>query len=70
MPNREKKRKAIHSAQRLKVKVPADSKQDAVEMLTALEDIILILGMPNTETGHQIKLIAERAIAKAQGKFN
>jgi hypothetical protein len=35
-------------------------------MLTALQDIVLIIGDGNTETDHRVKLIAERAIAKAQ----
>ena len=70
MANLEKKRKTIQSVQRLKVKVPADCKHDAAEMLTALGDIVLIIGDANTETEHRVKLIAERAIAKAQGKVN
>jgi hypothetical protein len=49
-----------------KPKASADGKYDPTDMLTALEDIILMVGEPNTETDHRIKMIAERAIAKAK----
>jgi hypothetical protein len=45
-----------------------DGKFDPTNALTALEDIILMVGEPNTETDHRVKMIAERAIAKAQGR--
>jgi hypothetical protein len=35
-------------------------------MLTAFEDILLTIGDAHTETDHRVKMIAERAIAKAQ----
>ena len=50
-----------------KPKTAADGKYDPTNAVTALKDIILMVGEANTETEHRIKLIAERAIAKAQG---
>ncbi len=56
-------RQAIQSVEQ---KSPAASKHDAAGMLTALEDILLTIGDARTETDHRVKMIAERAIAKAQ----
>ena len=70
MANREKKPKTIQGVKLFKAKIPADSEHQVAEMVTAFEDIILTIGIPNTETGHRIKLIAERAIARAQGKLS
>ena len=59
-------RKVTQSAEPSKGKAPAESKYDPAKMLTALEDILLTIGDANTETEHRVKLIAERAIAKAR----
>jgi hypothetical protein len=56
----------IKSVERLKAKSAADSKYDPTDMLTAFQDIVLTIGNARTETDHQVKMIAERAIAKAQ----
>ncbi len=58
--------KAIQSDKPIKRKTPAQLKSELDDVLTALEDILLTVGNPNTETGHRVKLIAERAIAKAR----
>jgi hypothetical protein len=51
-----------------KPKTADESKYDLTVPLTALEDIVLLVGEPNTETDHRVKMIAERAIAKAYGR--
>ena len=56
-------RKTIQSVEQ---RSPAASKHHTDGMLTAFEDILLTIGDAHTETDHRVKMIAERAIAKAQ----
>jgi hypothetical protein len=59
-------RKNLQSVELTKAKAGSEGKDDPSEMLTALQDIVLIIGDANTETYHGVKLIAEGAIASAQ----
>ena len=65
-PRIAKMRKTIQAIESIKAKASPGPRCDPSDMLTAFEDILLTVGNCQTEAEHRVKMIAERAIAKAQ----